>query len=187
MHKKMNLKLIFPIFLLLLFYPRICISEKGIDLEEFRVQCTEKEEPSDNQLDPILIKICTYKDFQSVRTGSADYKGRYSYEYKLYKIDNNVKQKIKNSDLFKSGSDIVEKKINGDLKQEYQENLNNPHLKDCMEWIDFRYYELDEIGMAFTDNNQIEFYIDYGIGGACFNVAHSILQYKLSDFAQYLE
>jgi len=185
--EKMNIKLILPIFLLLLFNTRECISEKEIELEKYRVHCTEKEEPSDNEIDPILIKICTYKNFQSVRSGSADYKGRYSYEYDLYKIDNNVKQTIKNSDLFKSGADKVEKKINSDLKQEYQENLNNPHLKDCMEWINFRHYELDEIGMAFTDNNQIEFYIDYGIGGACFNVAHSVLEYKLSDFAQYIE
>ena len=183
----MNLKLIFPIFLLLLFNTRNCISEKDIEQEEYRVQCTEKQEPSDNELDPILIKICTYKSFQSVRTGNADYKGRYSYEYDLYRMDNDVKQKIKNSDFFKSGADIVEKRINRDLQQEYQNNLNNPHLKDCMEWIDFRHYELDEIGMAFTDSNEIEFYIDYGIGGACFKVAHSILHYKLSDFAQYLE
>lgn len=183
----MNIKLIIPIFLLLLFYTGNCISKKGIELEEYRVQCTEKEEPSDNELNPILIKICRYKDFQTVRTGSADYKGRYSYEYDLYRINNDVKQKIKNSDLFKSGADKVEKKINQDLRQEYQKNLNNPNLKDCMEWIDFRHYELDEIGMAFTDSNEIEFYIDYEIGGACFNVAHSVLQYKLSDFAQYLE
>ena len=86
------------------------VFEKGINRTEYKIQCTEKEEPSDNELDPILIKICTYKDFQSVRTGSADYKGRYSYEYDLYKIDNNVKQKIKNSDLLKSGADMVEKK-----------------------------------------------------------------------------
>ena len=183
----MNLKLIFPIFLLLLFNTPDCTFKREIEQEKYHVQCTEREEPSDNELDPILIKTCTYKDFQSVRTGSADYKGRYSYEYDLYKIDDNVKQKIKNSDLFKSGADKVEKKINQDLRQEYQKNLNNPHIKDCMEWIDFRHYELDEIGMAFTDNNEIEFYIDYGIGGACFNVAHSILQYKLSDFAQHLE
>ncbi|GHA31689.1 hypothetical protein GCM10007103_11670 [Salinimicrobium marinum] len=56
-----------------------------------------------------------------------------------------------------------------------------------MEWINFRHYELDEIGMAFTENNQIEFYVDYEIGGACLNVAHSILKYPLTDFTQYLQ
>jgi len=154
---------------------------------EYHVQCTETEEPSYNQLDPILIKICTFKNFKSVRTGTADYKGRYSYDYDLYKIDKSEKQKIKNSDLFKSGADLVEKRINQDLQQEYEKDLNNPHLKDCMESIDFRHYQLDEMGMAFTDNNEIEFYIDHGIGGACFNVAHSYLHYKLSEFEQYLE
>lgn len=82
---------------------------------------------------------------------------------------------------------MVEKKINQDLQQKYEQDVNNPHLKDCMEWINFRHYELDEIGMAFSDNNQIEFYVDYKIGSACLNVAHVILKYPLSDFTQYLE
>lgn len=188
----MNLKLFLPTSLLLFFLwehqsTTDFFTETEIDRVKYRVRCTEKEEPSDNEPDPILIKICTHKNFQSVRTGSADYKGRYSYEYDLYRINKDVKQKIKNSDLFKSDADIVEKRINRDLQQEHQKNLNNPHLKDCTKLIDLRNYSLDEMGMAFTDTNEIEFHIDHGIGGACFNVAHSVLKYKLSDFADYLD
>lgn len=54
----------------------------------------------------------------------------------------------------------------------YPRGTRNPRLKP-----DFRHYKLDEMGMAFTDNDEIEFYIKHGIDGACFNVAHSILQY----------
>lgn len=191
----MNLKLILLISFLFLCFTQWelnniseCISEeKENNFKEIRIQCSEKEEPSDNEPDPILIKTCIFGIFQSVRTGTADYKGRYSYEYELFMIENDKKKEIRNSDLFISGSDLVEKRINQDLQEEYKKNLNNPHLKACMEWIDFRYYELDEMGMAFTYDNEIEFHVDYGIGGACFNVAHSTLKYKLSEFAQYLD
>lgn len=192
--KKMILKLILPVSLLLLSFSQQdqnnttdCLLEKVMNLTRFDVQCTEEEKVSDNELDPILIKICQFKNFESVRTGIPDYKGRYSYEYDLYKVDKEVKEKIKNSDLFRSGVDLVEKRINQDLQQEYQKNKNDPHLKDCMEWINFRHYTINEMGMAFTNANEIEFFIDYGISGACFNVAHSILRYQISEFAQYLE
>lgn len=154
---------------------------------KYQVHCIEKKKPLDNKIDPILIKICDFKTFRSVRTGKADYKGRYSYDYQLFKITKNGKKKIKNSDLFNSGTDLVEKKINRDLRQEYEKNLNNPHLKNCMEWIDFRYYNINEMGIAFSDNNEIEFYINYGIGGACFNVSFSILNYKISEFEKYMK
>ncbi|MGB5981265.1 MAG: hypothetical protein WBG46_03900 [Nonlabens sp.] len=151
------------------------------------VNCIEKEEPNPNNFNPILIKICTFKKYRSVKIGTPDSKGRYSYQYELYRIEKNIKQKINNSDIFNSGKDIIGKKINQDIKKEFEKNSVNPHLKDCMEWIDFRYYDLNEMGMAFSENNELEFYFDHGIGGACFNVSFTIQKYKISDFEEYLK
>jgi len=189
----MKLKLFISICLLLLSFQDGKKNVSGVESLEIKVsqptennvECVVKEEEADN--DPVLIKSCDFENFRSIRTGKADDKGRYSYSYELYKIDQKGKHQIKNSDIFKSGADAVEEKINQDLQQEYEENLKNPQLKDCMEWIDFRYYSLNEMGMAFSDNDTLEFYINYDIGGACFNVSFSILNYTISEFKAYMK
>ena len=56
-----------------------------------------------------------------------------------------------------------------------------------MKWIDFRYYKLNEFGISFTDKNQMEFKIDYGIGSACFNVSSSSIVLELSEINKYLK
>jgi len=190
----MTFKLILSICVLFLSIQdgkeNVCVGSleaKVFQTRENTVTCIEKEKASDDENNPVLIKTCDFQNFRSIKTGTADDKGRYSYSYELYIIDQNGKHQIKNSDVFKTGADAVEKKINQDLQQEYEENLKNPHLKDCMEWIDFRHYTLNEMGMGFSDNDTLEFYINHGIGGACFNVSFNILKYNLSAFEAYMK
>ena len=120
-------------------------------------------------------------------TGIADYKSRYSYKYELFQINENDTIKVKNSDFFNQKTIELEKLINNKLKTEYESNSKIPEISECMKWIDFRYYKLNEFGISFTDKNQMEFNIDYGIGSACFNVRFSTVILELSEIEKYLK
>ena len=64
------------------------------------VSCSEKEYKNHDSLDPIFVETCLFKSFKFVNKGSPDYKGRYSWEYSLYKKQNGKYVKVSNSALF---------------------------------------------------------------------------------------
>ena len=66
-----------------------------------KVTCTEKESKNEDGGDPILTKTCLYKKYKTISKGYPDYKGRYSYEYSVFKKQENGSYvQIKNATLF---------------------------------------------------------------------------------------
>lgn len=149
--------------------------------------CIKTTKVNPKYTDVVLKKTCGFKNhlFQSI--GAPDYKGRYSYKYELFRIEKNDTLKINNTDFFNDNSGELEMMINKKLKAEYDSNFNIPEINDCMKWIKFRHYKLNEFGISFTDKNQMEFNMDYGIGSACFNVSSSSVVINLSALESYLK
>jgi len=54
-----------------------------------KLTCTEKESKNEDGGDPILTKTCLYKKYKTISKGYPDYKGRYSYEYSVFKKQEN--------------------------------------------------------------------------------------------------
>ena len=154
---------------------------------DLTISCVEKTKVDSEYSDDILIKTCEFKNHLFRSIGTPDYKGRYSYDYKLFQNDKNDTLEIDNSDFFNENADELEKIINKKLKTEYESNTNIPEISDCMKWIDFRYYKLNEFGISFTDKNQMEFSMDYGIVSACFNVSSSYVVMDISELESYLK
>jgi hypothetical protein len=151
------------------------------------VVCNESNEKDANYSGDVIIKTCEFKNHLFKSTGIADYKGRYSYKYELFQIVKKDSRKVKNSDFFNQRAIELEKLINDKLKIEYELNSKIPEISECMKWIDFRYYKLNEFGISFAGKNQMQFNIDYGIGTACFNVSSSSVILELSEIEKYFK
>jgi hypothetical protein len=154
---------------------------------DLKIVCNESTKKDPEYQDDIILKTCEFKNHLFKSTGIADYKGRYSYKYGLFQIDKKDTIKVKNSDFFNQKAIGLEKLINEKLKTEYESNSKISEISDCMKWIDFRYYKLNEFGISFTDKNQMEFNIDYGIGSACFNVSSNSVLLELTEIEKYLK
>lgn len=154
---------------------------------ELNVVCNEVIKEDVELSDVVFIKSCKFYNHLFKSIGQPDDKGRYSYDYELFKIDKTDTIRINNLDFFNSKAIELEKIININLKAAYNSNSKIPQISNCMNWIEFRYYKLDEFGISFTDNNQMEFNINYGIGGACFNVSSSSVTIELSELKRYLK
>lgn len=154
---------------------------------DMKIVCNESYEKDSEYSEEIILKTCEFKNHLFKSTGIADYKGRYSYKYELFQINEKDTLKVKNSDFFNQRTIELEKLINEKLKTEYESNSKIPEISECIKWIDFRYYKLNEFGISFTDKNQVEFNIDYGIGSACFNVRFSSVILELSEIEKYLK
>ena len=154
---------------------------------DLKIVCNEFTKEKSEYSDVLRIKTCEFNNHLFKSIGKPDYKGRYSYNYELSQIGKTETTIIRNSDFFNESGIELEKIINVKLKTEYDSNSKIPEISDCMKWIDFRYYKLNEFGISFTDKNQMEFNINYGIGSACFNVSSSSVIMELSELEKYLK
>jgi hypothetical protein len=153
----------------------------------YNINCVETSKVDTEYSDVILIKTCEFKNHLFQLVGTPDYKGRYSYDYEILRVDTNDTLKITNSAFFNKNKMALEKAINAKLKQTYEADSKVPELSECMSWIKFRHYTLDEFGISFTDTNEMIFNIDYGIGSACYNVSTSSVIMSLAELKDYLE
>ncbi|MCA9767166.1 MAG: hypothetical protein KC455_12210, partial [Carnobacterium sp.] len=67
---------------------------------DLKIVCNESTEKDPEYSEDIILKTCEFKNHFFKSTGIADYKGRYSYKYELFKIDEKDTIKVKNSDFF---------------------------------------------------------------------------------------
>jgi hypothetical protein len=175
-------------YFLIILLPIIFFSCKIRNTQtEYNVNCFHNNKVDPGNAAIILNKTCEFKNHIFKSIGISDFNGRYSYDYKIFRIKNNDTLKINNLDFFNNNSIELERLINKKLKTEYDSNSENSEISDCMKWIKFRYYKLNEFGITFTDNNQMEFNIDYGIGSACFNVSFNSVIMEIHEVEKYLK
>ena len=151
------------------------------------VKCYTETKSDSNLPSDIIIKTCEFKNHLFRATGIADYKGRYSYDYEILRIRQADTIVVKNTEFFNQNTKKLEQLINEKLKTKHELDSKIPEIEECMNWIDFRYYKLDEFGITFPNENRIEFNIDYNIGSACFNVKNSSVIIDISDIGIYLQ
>jgi len=156
---------------------------------EFKVSCYETREKSLEYPKEVgtITKTCKFENYIFKSTGKPNYKGQYSYEYELSLIDKVDTLKINNAEFFNENVKELEKMINDKLRTEYEANLKISEIKECMKWIDFRYYDINEFGISFNHKKQMNFYIDYDIGSACANVGGSIITLNYYELKKYLK
>jgi len=154
--------------------------------DEINCKTDEKTNPESKD-DPIIIKTCVWHSYKFVITGAPDYKGRYSYEYELFLIENGKQKKIQNSELFNDKITELENLINSNLKIDFDDNAKDPETSDCFVGTSFTKFQLNDMGISFNDKNEMEFNVSFGLGGACMNVDGTAVSFKMSDLKEYFK
>ncbi len=151
-----------------------------------KVTCTEKESKNEGGGDPILTKTCLYKKYKTISKGFPDYKGRYSYEYSLFKKqENGSYSKIINATIFNENRNELLSIINSKIEKDYISYSNDPETKDCFESASFTPFNFDELAIDF-DVDTINFKVAFGLSGACMDVDGTIVSFNLDEIQKYL-
>ncbi len=156
-----------------------------VESEKAKVTCNEKQKGNSEGGDPIQIKTCTYKNFKSITTGIADFNGRYSYQYELFKKQNDKYVKIKNSEFFNQKQSELLSLVIKKIKKDYNDISKNPDTKECFEGMTFPKYSINDLGIQFEDN-AIQFNVTFGLSGACMSVDGTSVSFPLNEIEQYL-
>ena len=151
-----------------------------------KVTCTEKESKNEDGGDPILTKTCLYKKYKTISKGYPDYKGRYSYEYSVFKKQENGSYvQIKNATLFNENKNELLSIINSKIENDYKSYSNDPETKDCFEGASFTPFNFDQLAIDF-DVDKINFNVTFGLSGACMSVDATIVSFNLDEIQKYL-
>ena len=151
-----------------------------------KVTCTEKESKNEDGGDPILNKNCLYKQYKTISKGYPDFKGRYSYEYSIFKKQENGSYvQIINATLFNENKNELLSIINSKIEKDYKSYSNDPETKDCFEGASFTPFNYDQLGIDF-DVDKIYFNVTFGLGGACMSVDGTIVSFNLDEIQKYL-
>ncbi|MCH4551729.1 hypothetical protein [Aestuariibaculum lutulentum] len=164
-----------------------CLSNIYAQSDSFKIECFEKMEENDNSLDSVIVRICKFRNHLFKSIGEPDYKGRYSYQYELFRIDKKDTLRVNNLSFFNENSLELEQLLNDKLKTEFQADSEIFELKSCLEQINFRYFKLNEFGISFLDDNHMQFIINYGVGGACFNMNLGMVIMSIREVEKYIK
>lgn len=186
-----NQKVLFSLFYTILIIYIFSCKSQHISINERTVVCTEnmyKTFKYDDEIyDNVIVEKCFYRDYLFKSIGIPDYNERYSYEYFIYKIKNKDTIQVSNTDFFNTNYKQLEKLINKKLKASFDEDAKHEELKNCIERIEFRYYDLNEFGISFRDTNLVQFNVYYGISMMCAPVAGGIVELKRDELSKYLK
>ena len=150
------------------------------------VSCTQKEINNNNGLEPTIIKTCLYKNIKTLSIGNPDYKGCYSYQYELYKMQNGNYIRVNNSIIFNKKQNKLIEIINNKIYKDFQEFSADPESKNCFEDVKFSHFTIDQLGIEF-EKNRILFNADFGLCSACMAVGGTVVIFSLDEIEPFLD
>jgi hypothetical protein len=152
------------------------------------LKCVIKEQKNpESKEDPIITKTFTWRKYKFVSIGQPDYKGRYSYDYRLFLFEKGKLMKISNSYLFNSKVSQLEALINKRIKSEFDANAKDSLVSDCLRGVEYSKVGINQMGITFNEKSQIEFIVSLGLGMACLNVDEYSVSFDLKDINEYLK
>ena len=170
---------------LILLSSTFCVSQEKDIFND--IKCIEELKPNNQSIDSIIIRNCYFLNYKFNEIGVPDYKGRYFWKYKIFEKNKNNYTPINNSSLFNDKVLELEILINKKFKEQYEKDLKISEIEECMSYVKFRYYSLNEMGISINENDEIEFTKQLDIISACINVSLFIYYLKLDDIKKYLK
>ncbi|MHC2990349.1 hypothetical protein OB13_01630 [Pontibacter sp. HJ8] len=162
-------------------------SEKQTATDSTATACEEKDEDNPGSEDPIIVRTCTYQNYRSVATGIPDYKGRYSWEYTLYKLENDAYVPIKNESLFNDKRNNLLRQVNQRIQAEYHLFADDPNFNDCFTMAEtIPEFGYEDLNIGFADD-QLVFHASLGLPEVCLSIDGASISFKLSEVAPYLQ
>ena len=146
-------------------------------LNEEKVSCSEKEIQEEGLEDPIVEKTCSWKNYRSVSEGYPDEKGIYSYQYKLFKKQDDEYTKIDNAALFNNPEKLLQL-VNNKIEEDF--NKISAESVDCFEGISFSPFKIEDLGIEF-DEGKIKFNVSFGLDDSCMSDDGTIISLPLGE------
>ena len=155
--------------------------------DNIQPSCLQTEKYNEGMDDSIIIKTCFFKRYKSVSTGTPDYKGRYSWEYEMFRMMNGRYMEVKNTEVFNDKQAQLMALINKKIHAEYKKYTADPETKECLDGVDItQQYAIDDLGIDF-DNNQFNFSVSLGLDGACYVVDITTVSFNFGEIQVYLK
>lgn len=146
-------------------------------------RCEEKETGSDDEM-PGSETTCYFQDFKTHSIGQADYKGRYSYSYTLYRKENGTYIQVSNAVLFREDRlKELETLLNRRIKADYVQMKQGSD--DCFDGFTLPEYLVNQVGIYFRDD-QIMFSVSFGLSGACMAVDGTVVSLSIAEVKPFL-
>lgn len=161
------------------------IAQKG-KITKSENRCTTKWCRNPDSEDSLIIKTCKWHNFKFIETGYPDYRGRYSYEYEVFAVNNGKEKKINNSDIFNDKISQLEKLINQRVKHIFDDYAKDPKASVRFKGEIFKKIEINEMGISFSEDEKIEFNVSFGLGNACLSVDEVTVSFSLNEINEYL-
>ncbi len=147
-----------------------------------KVICEEKDSVIPNSEDPAIIRTCFYGKYKNIIVGSADYKGRYTYDYRLFKND----KIIENCKMFNEHQKELLEIINQKIKIEFNSLQGDPENTKCFDGVTkIDLFEMNQLGIEFVEN-EIIFNCNIGLSGACFSLDRISVKMELKEVEKYI-
>ena len=160
-------------------FSEVFIKESGTDYREHRECSTEYNSDED------LIRTCFHSSYKSVAYGMADYKGRYTYSYQLYKRSRNGYLRISNEALFNASKSKLLQNLNEQIARDFYELKSDKSSSDCFDGIELPYYSFNRLGIEF-DEDALEFHVDFGMPNYCLAVGGTTISIPRSEANKYI-
>jgi hypothetical protein len=151
------------------------------------VDCEETSEEIPGKKYQRLFKTCSFKNHRTMSIGEPDYKGRYSYKYKLYKLLNDSSTVISNAELIKENRRdefiaILNVRIADEAKKVVQ--MAQDEKSKCFSGFVFKSYKYDEMGIQFNEG-MVEFTVPFGLPNACMPYDGVLIAFPLKEMVPY--
>lgn len=155
---------------------------------DHQITCTVAEwqqgEDQVELLDPEITKTCTYGSLVSIVSGTADYKGRYSYSYKIVYLNSQDSIPVTISELFSFEQSRLQELIFDQIQERWQSMLQDPEISDCLEEVTINPMNLDALSIEF-DPGIVRFYYSLMVGGACMNVSTIAVEFTSESLKSF--
>jgi hypothetical protein len=155
-------------------------------LNIFNVVCKEELMPRNTGEEPLLINTCIWRKYKIIETGTADYRGRYSWKTEIFKADKDSLIAIDMLELFKTDSlNQLEIKINERLKEDFAYLFEANRNCFPRHYI-YPGFKLKDMRFMISDNSEISFEVIYGLNSSCFAVNAASASFKIKDLVPFL-
>jgi hypothetical protein len=151
------------------------------------VDCEETSEEIPGKKFERLFKTCSFKNHRTMSIGEPDYKGRYSYKYKLYKLLNDSSVVITNAEFIKETRRdefiaILNVRIADEAKKVVQ--MAQEEKSKCFDGFVFKSYTYEELGIQFNEG-MVEFTVPFGLPNACMPYDGVLIAFPLKEMVPY--
>ena len=166
-----------------LIFLLLCFSAHS---QTLKPKCDEVEEYSETGSESVITKTCIIKDLKFVSVGTPDNKGRYFWEYEVYKLDGENYTKTENSKIFRK-TEKLKKLVNRGIEKSYESDKQILENAQCIDQITLKKFGLDEMQVTFDELGNAQFITSFEISSACLSVDRSIIKMKIEKFLKYLK